>query len=151
MNFDNFSIKKISTIETYPVRHPVLRAGRPLEDCKFDHDDLETTFHLGLFEKNHLIGVATFLKNNSSSFPESNQYQLRGMAVLDHFQGKGLGAQLLNYAETELKLSQAELLWFNARERAVPFYSKLGYKTTGNTFDIKGIGTHYLMFKKLSA
>ncbi|MCB0428194.1 MAG: GNAT family N-acetyltransferase, partial [Mangrovimonas sp.] len=130
MNFDNFSIKKISTIETYPVRHPVLRAGRPLEDCKFDHDDLETTFHLGLFEKNHLIGVATFLKNNSSSFPESNQYQLRGMAVLDHFQGKGLGAQLLNYAETELKLSQAELLWFNARERAVPFYSKLGYKTT---------------------
>ncbi len=151
MNFDNFSIKKISTIETYPVRHPVLRAGRPLEDCKFDHDDLETTFHLGLFEKNHLIGVATFLKNNSSSFPESNQYQLRGMAVLDHFQGKGLGAQLLNYAETELKLSQAELLWFNARERAVPFYSKLGYKTTGNTFDIKGIGPHYLMFKKLSA
>ena len=151
MNFDNFSIKKISTIETYPVRHPVLRAGRPLEDCKFDHDDLETTFHLGLFEKNHLIGVATFLKNNSSSFPESNQYQLRGMAVLDHFQGKGLGAQLLNYAETELKLSQAELLWFNARERAVPFYSKLGYKTTGNPFDIKGIGPHYLMFKKLSA
>ena len=151
MNFDNFSIKKISTIETYPVRHPVLRAGRPLEDCKFDHDDLETTFHLGLFEKNHLIGVATFLKNNSSSFPESNQYQLRGMAVLDHFQGKGLGAQLLNYAEAELKLSQTELLWFNARERAVPFYSKLGYKTTGNPFDIKGIGTHYLMFKKLSA
>jgi len=151
MNFDNFSIKKISAIETYPVRHPVLRAGRPLEDCKFDHDDLETTFHLGLFEKNHLIGVATFLKNNSSSFPESNQYQLRGMAVLDRFQGKGLGAQLLNYAELELKLSQAELLWFNARERAVPFYSKLGYKTTGNTFDIKGIGSHYLMFKKLSA
>lgn len=151
MNFDNFSIKKISTIETYPVRHPVLRAGRPLEDCKFDHDDLETTFHLGLFEKNHLIGVATFLKNNSSSFPESSQYQLRGMAILDRFQGKGLGAQLLNYAETELKLSQAELLWFNARERAVPFYSKLGYKTTGNTFDIKGIGPHYLMFKKLSA
>ena len=151
MNFDNFSIKKISSNETYPVRHPILRAGRPLEDCRFDHDDLETTFHLGLFEKNHLIGVATFLKNNSSSFPESNQYQLRGMAVLDHFQGKGLGAQLLNYAEAELKLSQTELLWFNARERAVPFYSKLGYKTTGNPFDIKGIGTHYLMFKKLSA
>ena len=151
MNFDNFSIKKISSNETYPVRHPILRAGRPLEDCRFDHDDLETTFHLGLFEKNHLIGVATFLKNNSSSFPESSQYQLRGMAVLNRFQGKGLGAQLLNYAEAELKLSQTELLWFNARERAVPFYSKLGYKTTGNPFDIKGIGTHYLMFKKLSA
>lgn len=149
MNPDSFSIKKISSLETYPVRHPVLRAGRPLEDCRFDHDDLETTFHLGLFLDNVLIGVATFLQTQNNEFEESNQYQLRGMAILESFQGKGLGAILLSYGEKELKSKGIQLLWFNAREKAVPFYSKLGCSKKGNPFDIKGIGMHYLMFKKL--
>ncbi len=50
MKTDNFSnkfiIREISSQETFKVRHPVLRQGRPLEDCAFTDDDLETTIHL---------------------------------------------------------------------------------------------------------
>lgn len=38
-------IKKISSSETFLVRQPVLRAGKPLESCRFDGDDLEITHH----------------------------------------------------------------------------------------------------------
>ena len=38
-------IKNISANETFLVRHPVLRAGKPIENCKFDGDELETTQH----------------------------------------------------------------------------------------------------------
>ena len=35
------NIKKISALETFPVRHPVLRAEKPIESCHFEGDDLE--------------------------------------------------------------------------------------------------------------
>ena len=88
---DSIQIKEISSLETYSVRHPVLREGRPIEDCSFDGDDLSTTFHLGLFYEDVLVGVASFMKNNHVLFLDDNQYQLRGMAVLKTYQGKQLG------------------------------------------------------------
>ena len=67
----NYTIKQISSVETYIVRHPVLREGRPIEDCTFDNDDLETTLHFGLYTNNDLVGVATFLLNNNQLFSET--------------------------------------------------------------------------------
>ncbi|MGJ8683405.1 MAG: GNAT family N-acetyltransferase [Nonlabens sp.] len=151
----NLSIHRISGIETYPVRHPVLRAGRPLADCYFNGDDLETTFHFGLFLNNEVVAVATFLRNQDSgiTFIESEKkdsiYQLRGMAVLKELQGKQLGKKLLNHAEHFLQEKEVTTLWFNARILAVPFYEKLGYKKVGTPFEIEPIGTHYKMFKSL--
>lgn len=149
MDKNHLHIKIISAKETYPVRHPILRAGRPLEDCYFEGDDLESTFHLGLFDNEKLIGVASFFKNSNTKFNATDQYQLRGMAILSSYQGKGLGKMILQYGENELITLNTSLLWCNARERAVTFYEKLNYEKTGEPFNIKGIGTHYVMFKKL--
>ena len=71
------------------------------------------------------------------------------MAILSSYQGKGLGKLILQYGENELTTLNTILLWCNARERAVTFYEKQNYKKTGEPFDIKGIGTHFLMYKKL--
>jgi len=43
-------IKEIPSKETYIVRQPVLRKGKPIESCIFEGDDLETTYHFGLFD-----------------------------------------------------------------------------------------------------
>lgn len=146
---DSIQIKEISSLETYSVRHPVLREGRPIEDCSFDGDDLSTTFHLGLFYEDVLVGVASFMKNNHALFLDDNQYQLRGMAVLKTYQGKQLGDILFLHGEKLLKTKNVTLLWFNAREIAVNFYNRNGCNTIGRPFEIKGIGTHYVMFKKI--
>ncbi len=71
------------------------------------------------------------------------------MAVLDSEQKKGYGKLLMEYLEQFLKEEKADLIWFNAREGAVNFYKKLNYSVTGIPFEIKNIGIHLIMFKKV--
>jgi len=141
------TIRQISSHETYPVRHPVLRTGKALEACVFEGDDDVTTVHFGLFEDETLCGVVSVFKNDSTLFFDENQLQLRGMAVLETRRGKGYGEKLLRHAETFASEKRATLLWFNARIVAVPFYEKCGYKKIGDGFNIGDIGMHYVMFK----
>lgn len=147
---EEFSVKEISAEETYSIRHPILRAGKPLNTCAFNGDNLETTVHIGIFNKNTVIGVASFMKTSNDLFTEILQYQLRGMAVLQEFQGKELGKMLLEHGEGLLQERNIELIWCNARIIAVNFYKRNGYKITGDPFEIDEIGTHYKMYKALS-
>lgn len=141
-------VKEISTSETYKVRHQVLRQGKPIDSCKFEGDDLGTTFHLGLYYYSELIGVVTYIKNTNELFQSTSQYQLRGMAILQQFQGKKLGNVLLQKGEQLLKAKKCDLVWCNAREIAVNFYSNFGFQISGESFLIPEIGTHFAMYKK---
>ena len=143
------TIKEITAAETFPVRHPVLRAGKPVESCRFEGDDAIATKHFGFFIDNRLIGVASLFQNDSDLFDVDNQFQLRGMAVLENHQKKGYGEDLLKHTEEVAKSQNASLIWFNARIVAVPFYEKMGYKILGASFDIAGVGEHYVMYKSL--
>lgn len=145
-----YIIKDISAETTYKVRQPVLRPGRPAQECVFEGDSDKDTFHLGLYSGKELIGVASFMKNASQNFRSKNQFQLRGMAVLPFYKGKGYGATLLKEGEERLKTRvEKPFLWFNARDYAVGFYEKFGYKTFGEKFDIPGVCPHIVMYKQL--
>ncbi|PRP68036.1 GNAT family N-acetyltransferase [Nonlabens agnitus] len=148
------TIKEITTLETYSVRHAVLRVGRPLEECAMDGDDLSTTFHLGAFDGDLHVGVATFLKSEAVDLPinfpaETTYYQLRGMGVVADHQGKGIGADIVTQGIHRLKELNIDILWFNARIKAVPFYERLGFTSYGEPFEVKNIGTHYKMYAAL--
>lgn len=141
-------VKKISATETYAVRQPVLRAGKPIESCQFDGDERESTKHYGYFENGNLIGIASMFEVKNEAFDSQKQFQLRGMAVLPNHQKKGIGEQLVLFAEKDAIAQNADLIWFNAREIAVGFYEKLGYEIFDEPFDIGDIGPHYIMFKR---
>ena len=141
-------IKKINSIDTYPVRHEVLRKGKPIETCQFKGDDYENTVHFGLYQNERLIGIISIFKEKNDLFSETNQFQIRGMAVLEEFQGKGFGAELVKEAENHCINLNANLIWFNARENAIPFYKKLDYKIIGDSFLIPDVGIHFVMYKK---
>lgn len=140
-------IKSISSGEAITVRHPVLRQGKPLDSCKFEGDDLSTTLHLGAFYQDKLVGVVTILKKNNKSFFEKDQFQLRGMAVLEQYQGQGVGAILVKQSEERIMGQKGFLIWLNARLVAISFYEKLGYSISGDEFEIPLIGVHYTMIK----
>ena len=142
-------IKKISSSATYPVRHEVLRKGKTIETCQFKGDDDENTVHFGLYQKEQLIGIISIFKEPSILFSEKNQFQIRGMAVLEEFQGKGFGAELVKAAENYCINQNVDLIWFNAREKAVPFYKKLDYTSIGDSFLIPDVGIHFAMYKKI--
>lgn len=142
-------IKEISSKETYIVRQPVLRNGKPIESCIFEGDDLHTTHHFGLFADDKLTGIISLFSQSNIIFAEKNQAQIRGMAVLETHQKKGFGEALVGHCENYCKEKNVDLIWFNARTAAVGFYKKMNYQIIGAPFDIKDVGEHYLMSKKL--
>ncbi|QWX84289.1 GNAT family N-acetyltransferase [Cellulophaga sp. HaHaR_3_176] len=137
----------ISTEDTYKVRLPVLRKGKPITTCYLPGDDLETTIHLGGFLDDKLITIASFFDANNEQYDLKNAYQLRGMAVLEDYHGRGFGQQLLLFGEQLLQEKKVKTIWMNARVSALGFYEKLGYQTIGTVFEVPGVGEHYVMFK----
>ncbi len=147
MVMNEIKVKKITYLDTFPVRSAVLRQGKPIETCFFLGDDDKKTTHFGLFKGNHLIGVASVFEVQNENFKQLKQFQLRGMAVLKEYQGLGFGNLILEEVCKFVNEENAEVLWFNARENAVKFYKNFGFLVLGDSFDISEIGTHFVMFK----
>ncbi len=142
-------IKKISAEKTHAIRHPMLRQGRPIEDCVFDGDKDPKTIHLGAFIENKLVGVLSAYQKSTSAFEVKESYQIRGVAVLTTAHRKGIGRALMANIEHQLKQRKIDLIWLNARITAVDFYTTLAYQQKGKAFEIEGIGTHYCFYKIL--
>nr|WP_315173353.1 GNAT family N-acetyltransferase [uncultured Flavobacterium sp.] len=144
-----YTIKKIEAEATFPVRHCVLRSGKPLSSCYFEGDKNEDTAHFEVFEKDEFLGIASFFAQKNIFFHQENQFQLRGMPILDQYQNKGLGKKILQSCELHLKENMVELIWFNARESAIGFYTSLGYNQEGVLFDSPDVGPHFIMRKTI--
>ncbi|WP_276359690.1 GNAT family N-acetyltransferase [Daejeonella sp. H1SJ63] len=141
-------IRFISTEDTLALRSLVLREGADSELCRFDGDDDEFSFHLGYYRDEELICIASFHKQGREGF-EGTGYQLRGMATMPEFQGKGTGNQLLNFAIIYLRGIKANYLWCNARRVAFRFYLSLGFEFISDEFEMAGIGPHRAMYLKI--
>ena len=138
-------VLRIKAIDTYPIRHKMLRPSGTVEDCMFQGDHDELTFHLGAFVDKKLVSVASFYFEKHPAFSEAYQYSLRGMATLPEYLGQGYSSALLRTAFPVIKQNQCSLLWCNAREKALGFYKKVGFNATGELFSIPNIGKHMLM------
>jgi GNAT superfamily N-acetyltransferase len=131
-------VRRATAAEVLPLRAKILRPNRPVDDARWDCDALPDTRHWLLEERGRVLGVATVL---SSPITEGPEWQLRGMAVDDGQQGRGLGRRLLDGLVAEV----AQPLWCNARLSAVPFYEKAGWRVISDAFDIPGVGPHKRM------
>ncbi|MFD0748893.1 GNAT family N-acetyltransferase [Mucilaginibacter calamicampi] len=142
-------IKFIKVEEALPLRNTVLREGRLKPDeCRFPSDNLPGNFHLGYFDNDELICIASFHPQSYGEYAGVG-YQLRGMATAGGYQGKGAGKQLVEFAKNYLRGRSASYMWCNARQVAVGFYERLGLKIVSPQFDVPGIGPHYVMYVPL--
>ena len=96
-----------------------------------------------------MIGCASVYKESHPDFKLRQSWRIRGMAVLDDYRNQNLGKKLLQSCINHSIQHKADVIWCNARIKAVPFYKREGFKIIGDEFDIPGIGPHYLMFKNL--
>ncbi|MBL7938704.1 MAG: GNAT family N-acetyltransferase [Flavobacteriales bacterium] len=142
-------VRFIKAQDTHALRLKVLRPGGLLEDVDFANDRLVGAFHLGLQIGEHRISVGSFYPEPHPELNGWKQFRLRGMATHPDFQGQGAGARLLRFALEHLKAQHADLLWCNARVKAVPFYERAGLAVHGERFEIPGIGGHYVMYRRL--
>jgi len=138
-------ISRVSASEVYPIRQQVLRPGLPPETAVFPDDDLDTTFHLGIYEEGSLVGIASLYPEGPDGEGDARAWRVRGMAVLPEHHGRGFGSKLLQACIAWASAHGGELLWCNARVKARPFYELRGLRIEGEAFDIPGIGPHYRM------
>lgn len=140
-------VSKIDATQTYSVRQMVLRPGKSIESAFFDGDQLQTTHHFGFKMSDKIVGVLSLYDKRNAVFDELSQFQLRGMAVLPEYQNRNIGNQLLDFAEDYARNLKIELIWCNARESAIGFYSARNYHAVGDIFTIADVGEHYIMCK----
>lgn len=142
-------IRFIQADDVLPVRNEVLREGKlTLEQCRFPGDDAEGAFHLGYFNNDQLVCIATFFPKNYDGYA-GKAYQLRGMATLESYRSKGIGNQLVNFAVVYLRGQKANYIWCNARKNALRFYGNLGFEVISDEFEVPNIGPHRVMYLKI--
>lgn len=131
------------------VRYVVLREplGMSFEETLFAGDESPSTQHWIAYAQGGPIGCLTLLipdAGDSVSASVPFQVQLRGMAVLRGTQGQGVGSHMLAEVH-QSAIRHGWQLWCNARQTAVPFYVKNGWRVRGQAFDIPKIGLHFAM------
>src|SRR5436309_3301648 len=121
-------IRFIQVEELLPLRNVLLREGKLTNyECRFTGDNLPGAFHLGYYINGELVCIASFHPQSYGSYTGAG-YQLRGMATIEKFRGKGIGNQLLNFAIIYLRGQKANYVWCNARKRALQFYINIGFE-----------------------
>jgi len=140
----------ITVNELLPLRNTLLREGKLTnEQCRFTTDSLLGAFHLGYHINNELVCIASFHPQNYGDF-DGTGYQLRGMATVEEFRGRGIGNQVLNFGIVYLRGQKANYLWCNARKKALPFYLNMGFEIISDEFEQPGIGPHYVLYAKIN-
>lgn len=129
-------------LQMVKLRNEILR--QPL-GLSFTPDELareKDDILIGAFDDDVLLACCILTK------ADNNCLRLRQMAVQNNQQGKGIGASMMNFAETVSRDKGYKKLIMHARETALGFYEKLGYKAVGDRFTEVTI-PHFVMEKRL--
>ncbi|MFM8415610.1 MAG: GNAT family N-acetyltransferase [Planctomycetota bacterium] len=135
--------RRVDVEEILPLRHRILRPGRPFETAHFDGDQDVATRH---YAATSAAGPVVCLSLMPSTWEGRPAWQLRGMATDFGLQGTGLGRRLLEAAVADTRHDDPDrIFWCNARVSAVGFYEKLGWRVVSDPFDVPTVGPHVKM------
>lgn len=119
--------------QTLVLRERVLRVPLGLKLSERDTVDEDRQLHFAILHEGSLLACVVAKPLGSGTV------KLRQMAVCPQHQGKGLGWQLLKFAEDSLRQSGFKGFEMSARQSAIGFYEKLGYRTMGDSYLEQGI------------
>lgn len=139
-------IRRISAIETRPLRHAILRPHQPAERLIYPGDDTPESFHAGAFLNGRLVGIASVTPNAHAGAGWPAPWQLRGMAAVPEVRGRGYGRALIAACLAHIAAHGGRTLWCNGRTSAIPFYRALGFATYGEEF-VSDTGPHYVLWR----
>lgn len=124
------------------LRERILRQPLGLRLSEADRQADQRSQHFALIEEEKMLACVIATPINAELT------KLRQMAVDPGHQGKGLGRQLMAFAEQQLQKLGYQKIELHARETAIDFYRKLGYQTVGDSF-IEQTIPHIKMSKSL--
>ncbi len=128
-------VVEVDVDEVYDLRRAVLRRGTPSDNVVFVADDDADTRHFAIRnDAGDVIATSTWSMSECPHDPGVRALQLRGMAVRDDARRRGLGAALIDAGVRFGGELGVELVWANARDTALAFYSARGFDVVGDGF-----------------
>lgn len=125
------------------LRYEVLRKPLGLEYTPEQLAAEYDNYHLAAYANNgQLLGYLNLTPL------EGVAIKMRQVAVAPHAQGMGVGRKLVEASEDLARRLGYQAMVLHARETAVAFYEKLGYKVVGERFEEVTI-PHFYMEKPL--
>ncbi len=124
------------------LRNEILR--KPL-GLAFNQDELEKEkddILIGAFDEDKILGCCLLTKQTNDTL------KVRQMAVQNNLQGKGIGASIMSFAEDLARDKGYRKLVMHARDTAIGFYEKFGYKAKGEQFTEVTV-PHHVMEKRI--
>ena len=124
------------------LRNDILR--QPL-GLSFTEDELareKDDILIGAFDDDEMLACCLMTKTDNQSL------RLRQMAVQNNLQGKGIGASIIAFVESISRDKGYSKVMMHARDTAVGFYEKCGYKIKGDQFLELNI-PHHVMEKHI--
>ena len=124
------------------LRQVILR--QPL-GLGFSPDELEKEKNdilIAAFDDDEMLGCCMLVPVNHHTL------RLRQMAVNKNLQGKGIGASIMAFAENLARDKGYNKLIMHARNTAIGFYEKFGFKVISDEFTEVKL-PHHVMEKKL--
>jgi GNAT superfamily N-acetyltransferase len=127
----------------YDLRWRVLREPwtSARESCTDDHEG--DAFHVAAWMGSRLVGAGRL------HFNSPLEAQVRYMAVEPDCAGRGIGSRILRKLEEEARRQGAARVVLNARETALGFYGKHGYRLVDRSGVLFDSIVHWRMEKDL--
>ncbi len=116
-----------------------------IDEQKFidEFDDIDNTaYHVVGYKSDKPIVCARFFRDGN------NEYYIGRIAVLKEFRGKGLGSEIVEFCENEIKKLGEKSVSLSAQLRASDFYKKMNFNTTGEVYMDEHV-EHIKMTKEL--
>jgi len=124
------------------LRYLILRQPLGLSFTEEELEKEKNNILIASFDEDEMLGCCMLIPL------DKNTLQLRQMAVPDKLQGKGIGASIMSFAENLARDKGYKKIIMHARDTAIGFYEKFGFKSKGNIFYEINL-PHKIMEKKL--
>ena len=138
IDFGSKEYQQMVKLRTQILRQPLGLSFTP-EELEKEKDNIL----IAAFDEDEMLGCCMLIKIDNQTL------QLRQMAVNNNLQGKGIGASIMAFAENISRDRGYKKLIMHARDTAIGFYEKFGYKVIGDGFLELNI-PHHIMEKKIS-
>lgn len=129
----------------YRIRFEILRKPWNQSSATTKDDTESISVHL-LVKDGSGKAVAT----GRMQFNSPKEAQIRSMAVINEYQGKGIGSLIIAHLEKIAREKRLETILLDARENAVNFYLQNGYEIVEPSYLLFGEIKHFRMKKLLS-
>lgn len=136
------ALEKISVetfVETFAAQNTKENMDMFLKECFNLHAiqkeiaDKDTEYHM-VFLDNKLAGYVKFRKAPNKEFENSECLEIARIYVYEAYQGKKIGATLMQFVIDLAKVKGIKIIWLGVWEfnpKAIQFYEKWGFKVFG--------------------